>query len=108
MIKIDLRKLIKEIKEPWEPRDIAFMNDTAIRIAKIDGIYHRHIHQNEDELFMVIKGKIFIDTEKDSVELNEMECYLVKKGIKHRSRSEKPAWILLIEPKLTKTKGEPT
>lgn len=106
MKKINLRELIKDIKEPWEPHDITFINDTALRIAKIDGAYDWHVHQNEDELFMVLKGKIFIDTDNDSTELNEMECYLVKKGIRHRSRSKKPAWILLIEPKLTATKGE--
>ena len=106
MKKISLKELIKEIKETWEPRNIAFINGTALRIAKIEGAYNWHTHLNEDEFFLVIKGKIFIDTEDGSNELNEMEGYLVKKGIRHRSRTEKPAWILLIEPIRTKTKGE--
>ena len=106
MKKINLQKLIKEIKEPWEPQNIVLVDETAIRIAKIEGAYNWHIHREEDEFFLVLKGEIFIDTEEGSIELNEMEGYLVKKGTRHRSRTEKPAWILLIEPIKTKTKGE--
>ena len=106
MKKINLQKLIKEIKEPWEPQNIVLIDETALRIAKIEGAYNWHTHREEDEFFLVLKGKIFIDTEEGSIELNEMEGYLVKKGIRHRSRTEKPAWILLIEPIRTKTKGE--
>ena len=106
MKKISFPELIKEIKVPWEPRDILFINDTAVRIAQINGAFDWHVHQDEDELFLVLRGKIFIDTEDDSIELNEKEAFLVKKGVRHRSRSDAPAWILLFEPKKTKTKGE--
>ena len=106
MEKINLIELINKIKEPWEPQNIVLIDETALRIAKIEGAYNWHIHREEDEFFLVLKGKIFIDTEEDSIELNEMEGYLVKKGTRHRSRTKKPAWILLIEPIKTKTKGE--
>lgn len=106
MEKINLIELISKIKEPWEPKNIVLVNETALRIAKIEGAYNWHTHREEDEFFLVLKGKIFIDTEEGSIELNEMEGYLVKKGTRHRSRTEKPAWILLIEPLKTKTKGE--
>lgn len=106
MKKVKLKKLIEEIKKPWQPMDAVYVNDTALRVAKIQGEYDWHTHQKEDEFFLVLKGKIYIDTEKDSVELNENEGYLVEKGKRHRSRAEKPAWILLIEPIKTKTKGE--
>jgi mannose-6-phosphate isomerase-like protein (cupin superfamily) len=106
MAKISLKKLIGKIKEPWQPMDAAYVNDTAIRIAKIEGIYNWHTHRDEDEFFLVLKGKIHIDTEEGTVELEEKDGYLVKKGTRHRSRAEKPAWILLVEPIKTKTKGE--
>jgi mannose-6-phosphate isomerase-like protein (cupin superfamily) len=104
--KINLKKLIRETKEPWQPRDILHVHDTALRVAKIDGAYQWHVHLKEDEFFLVLKGKIFVDTEKDSIEIKENEGYLVKKGMRHRSRAKRPAWVLLIEPVLTKTKGE--
>lgn len=106
MTKISLKNLIKEVHEPWQPRDVAYINESAIRIAKIEGAYDWHTHQDEDEFFLVLKGKIFIDTEERSVELKEHEGFLVRRGTRHRSRAEKPAWILLIEPIKTKTKGE--
>jgi len=106
MTKISMKELIDQVQEPWQPKDVVYINDSAMRIAMIEGAYNWHTHQNEDEFFLVLKGKIFIDTEEGSVELNENEGYLVRRGTRHRSRSEKPAWILLIEPVRTKTKGE--
>ena len=106
MDKIQFKEIIKGIKDPWQPKDVAYINDTALRIAKIDGEYDWHTHRDEDEFFIVLKGKIFIDTEEHTVELHENEGYLVKCGKRHRSRAAKPAWILLIEPIRTKTKGE--
>ena len=106
MAKISLKKIIAQVKETWQPMDIVYINDSALRIAKIEGAYAWHTHRNEDEFFLVLKGKIYIDTEDGSVELKEHEGYLVRRGTRHRSRAEKPAWILLIEPIKTKTKGE--
>ncbi|HZX11548.1 MAG TPA: cupin domain-containing protein [Acidobacteriota bacterium] len=106
MNKINLKDWLEKVDTPWEPKEIATLHDVALRIAKIHGTYDWHTHRFEDELFLVLKGKIFIDTPKGSVELNEMESYLVKKGTRHRSRSDKPAWVLLVEPVHTKTKGD--
>ncbi|MBN2621090.1 cupin domain-containing protein [candidate division WOR-3 bacterium] len=106
MTKIKFKGIVKKLKEPWQPKDIAYINDTALRVAKIDGEYHWHTHRAEDEFFYVLKGNIYIDTESESVELNEGEGFVVKKGVRHRSRAKKPAWVLLVEPVKTKTKGE--
>ncbi len=106
MPKICFKDVEKGIKEPWQPQDVCFVNETALRIAKIDGAYIWHTHMNEDEFFYVLRGKIFIDMENESVELKEGEGFLVKRGTRHRSRSEKPAYVLLIEPISTKTRGE--
>jgi len=106
MTKIRFKELINQVKEPWQAVDVAHIDDTALRVAKIEGAYNWHIHRDEDEFFYVLKGKMFIDTEDETIELNENEGYLVKSGIRHRSRTQKPAWILLIEPVKTKTTGE--
>lgn len=106
MSKVILQEIIKKVKEKWEPEDVAFVNDTALRLAKLEGAYNWHTHPHEDEFFLVLKGKVFIDTKiEGTIELNEMEGYLVKRGTRHRSRTENPAWIVLIEPTRTKTKG---
>ena len=61
MKKVRLKKLIEEIKEPWQAMDAVYVNDTALRVAKIQGEYDWHTHQKEDEFFLVLKGKIYID-----------------------------------------------
>ncbi len=96
----------KEIPEIWHPYEIAYVDNIAIRMAKLKGAYKWHVHRKEDEFFIVVKGKVWIDTEEGSVELREWEGYLVKKGVRHRSRTEEEAIVLLIEPIVTKTKGE--
>lgn len=107
MKKVNLLELIEKAKKPWQIVDVAAINNTALRIAKIEGAYEWHTHQKKDEFFLVLKGKIFIDTNKyGNIELNEMESYLVEKGLRHRSRSEEPAWVLLVEPPETITLGE--
>jgi len=106
MAKVSLKELMTKVKDPWQPRDVAYINETALRIAKIQGAYNWHTHRDEDEFFLVLKGKIYIDTEEGVIELKENEGYVVRRGTRHRSRSEKPAWILLVEPIKTKTKGE--
>ena len=106
MKKVIFNNLIETVKEKWEPEDVAFINDTALRIAKIDGAYQWHTHPAEDEFFLVLKGNIFIDTNTEgTIELKEMEGYLVKRGVRHRSRTDSPAWVLLVEPTKTETKG---
>ncbi len=106
MEKINFLELSKNINKPWEPKEILSINETALRLALIHGTYDWHTHRYEDELFIVLKGKIFIDTSDGSIELNEMEGYLIEKGTRHRSRSDNPAWILLIEPVQTRTLGD--
>jgi mannose-6-phosphate isomerase-like protein (cupin superfamily) len=106
LAKINLKEIISETRDPWQPRDILHVDQTALRVAKIEGAYDWHVHTNEDEFFLVLKGKIYIDTDQGSIELKEHEGYLVKRGTRHRSRTKKPAWVLLIEPVQTKTKGE--
>ena len=106
MEKINFKNYGEQITELWQPYDICYVNETALRIAKIKGTYQWHVHKQEDEFFFVISGRIHIDTEVETVTLNPGEGFLVKKGMRHRSRSEGVSVILLIEPIKTKTKGE--
>lgn len=109
MDKIIINEFIRRCDEVWEVHDLTYINNTALRMAKLQGAYSWHTHQNEDEFFLVVKGSIAIDTNSadGTVELNENEGYVVRKGVRHRSRTleNEPAWVLLVEPRETKTKG---
>ena len=81
------------------------VNDTALRLARIEGEYRWHVHPNEDEFFLVIDGEITIESKEGSITLKEGEGALVPRGIPHRSKSERPSVVLLIEPVWTNTRG---
>lgn len=106
MKKIALKEVGHRIHAFWQPREIAIVNNTALRLAKILGPYNWHVHKNEDEFFLVVEGEVSVDTEDGTIDLKEGEGFLVPRGTRHRSKSDSPATILLIEPTSTLTKGE--
>jgi len=106
MDKVNLKEVSRRIEGFWQPHELAVINTTSMRMAKILGSYNWHVHKNEDEFFLVVDGEISVETEDASLELREGEGCLVKRGVRHRSKSDNPATILLIEPVSTRTKGE--
>lgn len=108
MNKIDFQHMVEQIDDIWMPVDACHINDSTVRVCKIEGAYNWHVHNVEDEFFMVLKGKAFIDFQDRTVELTEQQGLVVKHGTRHRSRTEtgQPAWVMLVEPTRTKTLGE--
>lgn len=106
MKKINLLQKFQLFQEHWTPKIIGVLNGQALKIAKVKGEFVWHDHANEDELFMVIKGKLKIYLENDEILLNEGDIYIVPKGIKHKPMAEEECWILLFEPLQTKHTGE--
>ncbi|MBI2652508.1 cupin domain-containing protein [Candidatus Woesearchaeota archaeon] len=102
--KFNLNNLTKGLK-PWTPIDIATIRDFVIRAAKFDGKYHWHKHDNEDELFIVFKGKIKIQTKNKDIILEEGEGIKISKGIEHCPVSIEPSIVLMFEPLKLKSKG---
>jgi mannose-6-phosphate isomerase-like protein (cupin superfamily) len=74
------------------------MNDYQIKLVKIKGDFVWHQHEQTDEVFIVIKGKMNIEFENETMELNEGEMYVVPKGVKHEPHAENECEIMLIEP----------
>ena len=89
----------------WSPIDVAFVNDWVLRAAAVKGEFHWHKHNN-DEFFLIYKGKIVIDTEIGPVELKKGEGTVIPKGLKHKPRAERRAVVLLLEPARLNTKGD--
>ena len=107
MKKIEFAKYITQLGEPWVAVDVVHVNDTSVRVAKIEGEYHWHVHPNEDEFFFVLKGEIEVEFKEKTVHLKEGEGLLVPKGTPHRSKSKEPAVIMIVEPTRTNTRGVP-
>ena len=106
MKKINLASKYKKINEHWSPKVVAEMNDYQFKLAKIKNDFIWHSHEDTDETFIVIEGKISIEFEDETVELSEGEMLVVPKGKKHRPHADEEAKIMLIEPKGVRNTGD--
>ena len=96
------------LTELWSPRVIGELDDAYIKVAKVQGTLAWHSHAKEDEMFLVLKGRLRIEMEGGSVELGEGEMYVVPKGMPHNPVAEEECLLMLIERKSTLHTGEVT
>lgn len=94
------------MSELWSPRVIGEIDDAYIKVAKVHGSLAWHSHENEDELFLVLKGHLRIEMESCSVELAEGEMFVVPKGVRHNPVAEQECHLMLIERKTTLHTGD--
>ncbi len=107
MAVINIQEKLNLFSDHWSPKKIGELNGQQILLAKIKGEFVFHKHDNEDELFMVMKGQLQIDLEGDtSVTINEGEFYVVPKGVLHKPIAKEEVHILLFEPLTTKHTGD--
>ena len=100
---INLMSKFSLIKEEWTPKIIGELNSQFVKLCKLKGDFVWHSHQNEDELFMVIKGTLLIDfRDGRTVSINEGEVIIIPKGVEHRPHTNGELVLnLLFEPKST-------
>jgi ethanolamine utilization protein EutQ (cupin superfamily) len=94
---VDVPKLIAACKDRWYNQTLCKVNDSVIRLGVMQGEYHWHKHDNDDEFFFVLEGRFVIDLEDRSVELAPLEGFVVPKGTVHRTRAPERAVILMAE-----------
>jgi len=106
MNKINLASKLALFADYWNPRIIGDLNENHIKLAKLQGDFIWHQHEMEDELFVVLKGKLMIDFRDGvgvdgirTVEINTGEIIVVPKGVAHRPHAKEEVHIMLIEPK---------
>jgi len=94
------------LTEFWSPRVVAEVDDAYIKVAKVHGSLAWHSHENEDELFLILKGHLRIEMESGSVELDEGDMFVVPKGVRHNPVAESECHLMLIERKSTLHTGD--
>ena len=99
MKKINLQNKFNKFNDQWSPKVIMEMNDYQFKLVKIENDFTWHKHDDTDETFFVIEGKIGIEFEDETIELSAGEMIVVPKGKKHKPFAEEEAKIMLIEPK---------
>jgi mannose-6-phosphate isomerase-like protein (cupin superfamily) len=106
LTKFNLNEISEKITKPWSPENIETVNESVLAIAKFDGEYHWHKHDKEDELFLVFKGKVMIETKEGNIILKENEGVKIPKGVEHHPVSIEPSIVLLFKPLKLKIKGD--
>ena len=99
MKKINLKSKFQKFTDQWSPKVIEEMNDYQFKLVKIENDFTWHKHDDTDETFLVIEGKMGIEFEDQTVELSEGEMIVIPKGKKHKPYADKEAKIMIIEPK---------
>lgn len=100
------KAIAEALTEHWSPRVIAEVDEAYIKVAKLQGSLAWHSHEDEDELFLVLKGNLDIELEGETIRLGEGELFVVPKGIRHNPVAEAECHVLLIERKTTLHTGD--
>ncbi len=95
--KIDVQALAEACRDPWYNQTLCKVNGSVVRLGVMQGEYHWHKHDEDDEFFFVLDGVFLIDLEGRTVTLNPREGFVVPKGILHRTRAPQRAVILMVE-----------
>jgi mannose-6-phosphate isomerase-like protein (cupin superfamily) len=94
---VDVPALVKACTDKWYNQTLCRVNDSVVRLGVVQGEYHWHEHDNDDEFFFVLEGHFVIDLENRSVDLQPQQGFVVPKGITHRTRAPDRAVILMVE-----------
>jgi mannose-6-phosphate isomerase-like protein (cupin superfamily) len=94
--------------EHWRPKVVAALNGQEVKIVKVQGSFPWHHHDNEDEFFLVWKGRFRVEFRDHVVELDAGEGLVVPRGIEHRTAADQEAEIILFEPAATRNTGNVT
>jgi mannose-6-phosphate isomerase-like protein (cupin superfamily) len=94
-------QIAASLTELWSPRIIGEVDDAYVKVARVQGSLAWHRHENEDELFLVLKGRLLIEMENETIELREGEMYIIPKGVRHNPVAEQECHLLLVERKST-------
>ena len=100
------KQIAASLTELWSPRVVAQVDDAYIKVAKVHGSLAWHSHDNEDELFLILKGHLRIEMESGSVALGEGEMFGVLKGVRHNPVADAECHLMLIERKTTLHTGD--
>jgi mannose-6-phosphate isomerase-like protein (cupin superfamily) len=94
---IDVLAIVAENKEKWFNQTLTTVNDSAVRLGIVQGEYHWHKHDDDDEFFFVLSGRLYIDLEGRTIELEPMTGTTIPKGVMHKTRAMEKTIMLMVE-----------
>jgi mannose-6-phosphate isomerase-like protein (cupin superfamily) len=97
---------VRECKDEWFNQTLTKVNDSVVRIGIVQGEYHWHTHDKDDEFFFVLEGQLLIDLEDKTIELNPSQGVTISKGVLHRPRASQKTVMLMLETSAIQPTGD--
>ena len=94
---IDVQKLVDECKDSWYNQTLCRVNDSVVRLGVLQGEYHWHAHDDEDEFFLVLEGRLLIDLEQRIIELGPRQGVTIPRKLRHRPRAPERTVVVMVE-----------
>lgn len=94
---VDVPGLVAQVKDRWYNQTLCKVNDSVIRLGVMQGEYHWHKHEDDDEFFFCLDGEFLVDLEDRTVALGPRQGFVVPKGVVHRTRAPRKCVILMVE-----------
>lgn len=103
--KVNLAQKLRQVPDHWRPRVVGELNGQHVKLARLQGEFVWHHHEREDELFLVLHGRLAIHLRNRVVELEAGEFFIVPRGVEHKPVAESEVHVLLLEPATTLNTG---
>ena len=104
--KVNLAEKLALFSERWSPKIVADVNEAQVKLAKLEGEFVWHSHADEDELFLVLHGRLVIELRDGEVVLEPGEFVVVPRGVEHRPVAREEVHVMLVEPRSTLNTGD--
>lgn len=105
MAKVNLREKLAMFSDHWSPKLVGELNGQHVKLAKLKGEFMWHHHPDEDELFLVIRGRLVLQLRDCDVELREGEFFIVPRGVEHKPVAPEEVHVMMFEPASTRNTG---
>lgn len=105
IVKVNLADKLSLVTEYWRPKVVGELNGQEVKLVKLRGEFVWHHHEHEDELFLMVRGRMRIEFRDQVIELHPGECVVVPRGVEHRPVADDEAHVLLFEPAATRNTG---
>ena len=102
---VNINQKLSRFSDHWSPKIVGELNDSYVKVVKLKGEFIWHHHDNEDELFLVIKGQLLMRLRDGEVRINPGEFLIVPRGVEHMPVAEEEVHLVLLEPKTTLNTG---
>lgn len=103
---VDVTRGMEQLLQAWRPQVLAALNGQEVKLARLEGPFVWHKHDEADELFLVIQGELTLELRDRAVHLGPLQLFVVPRGVEHRPVAKGPTYVLLFEPAGTRNTGD--